>query len=356
MKKKIILNSKIGAKYKQVDFANRKHTVLSALTIEGDTVMNDIFYPIDVIKNSFESLDNLPAPAGHPSFNGSPLDPNSPVARNQFDIGAFIKDPKLTDKKVFNNIYIDEVRASESEKGKAILNKAKDGSTLGVSTGGTAKIEKKKGENYNYIVTDLKFDHVAILDGEEPAGANTYINNSDVEFIDVDLIDINKSSLTQEEEKSMDFTTSKLVDAVMQNSAFGGVSTDLEGLNESEFIDTIFANTVKKETEITFEDAKKVVEENDFRVTNHKSEDLESFDDFLKEKEERRQAEIAKRGETVSKIIKNNKNFNEKDFENMSDESLEKFSESLIKTADYSANVETVVENSEKENLKLEGL
>lgn len=343
MQKKIILNSKIGGAFKEVSFANRNHLVFNALTIEGDTVMNRILYPLEVVKASFQNLDNLPAPLGHPTFNGEPLDPNSPVARNQFDIGAFVKEPRMDGKKVFNSIYIDEVRALESEKGQVILNKAKSGERLGVSTGGVAKLTPQKTEHYDYVVNELKYDHVAILDGETPAGASTYFQNADVEIIDLDTVDIIHNSSTTQEEISMD--KSKLINAVVQNSAFKGNAAELEDLSESQFAKYLFANTVQ---EVSYEDALAVVEAKGQRVTNHSKEDLAEFEAFKVEK-----AKI--RNEKIEAIVSNNDQFTKDELELMADATLEKIENSIKKTADYSAQAQ-VVTNSDKDFEFGEGL
>ena len=342
MQKKIFFNAKSSGKFKEVTFANRKHLVVEALALEGDTVMNGIFYPMEVVRNSFKQLDRKPAPIGHPSFNGQPISPNDPIAQNQFSIGAFVMNARMDGKRVKNDIYFDIEKAEESEKGRGILAKIRNGDKLGVSTGGEAILSAQNGANYKFQADVLNFDHEAILDGEDPAGANTYIQNSETEVVDLDTIEVIHNSTTTTEGNSMaDFESVKLINAVVQNSAYKGNAADLEGLSEAKTVDAIIANTVK---EVTYDEAMAVVEAKGMVITNHSKADLEAFDAY--------KADLAKvRGEKIEAIVSNSAlSFEYAELEVMADSALDKIQNSMVKTADFSGQAETHIENSDKES------
>jgi len=178
---KITINSETAPKYTRETSGGRDYIVTKMMPIEGDTVMNQLYYPSPVVTSSFGQLDKLPAPVGHPVFNGEAVSALDPQGAAPFSIGAFIRNPTLNRKEVFAELAIDVDVAKQSDKGRQVLNRIQSGRRLGVSTGLNGKIDKTAGtyggKEYNGTLTEIRFDHVALLLDEAPAGDNTYTLN-----------------------------------------------------------------------------------------------------------------------------------------------------------------------------------
>ena len=102
------------------------------MAIEGDSVMNELFYPNEIVMASMYQLDMKPAPDSHPSHDGSPISAFNPLAMNANNFGGFTRSPRKS---------------------------------------GTQK--------FNGKVQMIEFDHVAVLLDAMPAGENTYTINHD---------------------------------------------------------------------------------------------------------------------------------------------------------------------------------
>ncbi len=173
---KISINSRTSGKFTEETINGRNHIVTSMMPIMGDTAMNKLLYPLDQVKASFSQLNNLPAPNGHPKVNGVHVSAFSPLAMNAFNVGGFIRNPKMNGKKVFTEFVIDETVANISDDGREIIRRIKENEKIGVSTGlnidqvvnqsGTDDL----GAEYTRIGSGFSFDHVAILLNEKAAG------------------------------------------------------------------------------------------------------------------------------------------------------------------------------------------
>lgn len=181
---KITINSKTAGKFKKQFLNNREHIVTEMIPIVGDSVMNGGLYPFDEIKNSYLQIDNLPAPNGHPKVDGELVSAFHPLAVNAFNIGGFVRNPRLDSKRVINEFWLDTEIANQSDDGKELIRRIENGEEVGVSTGLTVRQENKDGDGYNWVARDLKFDHVAILLNEKAAGAHVgtklTVNSSDL--------------------------------------------------------------------------------------------------------------------------------------------------------------------------------
>lgn len=180
---KIAINSKSTGKFTTEVINSRPHLVTQMVSIEGDTVMNGLLYPLSDVANTFKQLDALPAPAGHPMVNGEKVSAFHPMAINAFHMGAFVRNPRMVGKQVINDLVFDIEVAEKDERGKSAMNRIKNGESIGVSTGLGASVSMQGGKlgntEYSGIVSNIKFDHVAILLDETPAGDSTFTINSD---------------------------------------------------------------------------------------------------------------------------------------------------------------------------------
>lgn len=203
MPKKVLINSRTSGKFKRELIDGRSHLVTIMMPIRGDITMNSKFYPDTEVANSFEQLNMLPAPHGHPMVNGINVPAFHPVANNKHNIGGFLRSPRKKGKRVFVDFMLDEEIANNSEAGKETIRRIESGEKIGVSTGLTInQVTNKAGEDdfgkpFNQEVAGFNFDHVAILLNEAAAGEHAgteLVLNEEGETIEVATIVANELS------------------------------------------------------------------------------------------------------------------------------------------------------------------
>lgn len=173
---KIAINTRTSGKYTRETINGRSHIVTSMRPIRGDIAMNKIFYPTDDVKASFQQLHDLPAPNGHPKINNVHVSAFKPASMNAFNIGGWVRNPKMKGKEVFTDFVLDETVANLSEDGRELIKRIENGEKVGVSTGLTInELEVKSGKDeygapYERVGHGFNFDHVAILLNEKAAG------------------------------------------------------------------------------------------------------------------------------------------------------------------------------------------
>lgn len=183
MPRRIAINSKTSGKFRTEVLNNRPHLVTEMVSIVGDSVMNGLMYSLSNVVKAFPQIDDLHAPASHPTVNGQPITASSPFAVNAHNFGGIARKPRMEGKKVINELAIDIEVAGKDDRGIEIMRRIEAGEAIGVSTGLNAKVTNQKGKMGNTdfvgVVSDIKFDHVAILLDEAPAGGETFTVNSE---------------------------------------------------------------------------------------------------------------------------------------------------------------------------------
>ena len=175
---KISINTLTTNAAREETISGREFVILNAMLIRADTSMNGIFYPSSELKSTFSQLEDLPAPLGHPKRDGMHVSACDQFAKGAHDIGAFVKNVTMKGKEVWGDIFIDKEVASRTEQGRSLLQKITNKAKIGVSTGlQIAKIIAKKGADelgkaFDSVGHGFKFDHLALLDGEQAAGAH----------------------------------------------------------------------------------------------------------------------------------------------------------------------------------------
>jgi hypothetical protein len=205
------INSKTSGKYTEETINGRNHIVTTMRPIVGDISMNKVFYPNAEVKKSYTQLNNLPAPNGHPKINGVHVTAFSPLAMNAFNVGGFIRNPKMKNKEVYAEFVIDETVANTSDDGKEIIRRIKENEKIGVSTGlniqqvTNASGKDDLGVEYERTGSGFNFDHVAILLNEKAAGEhagtelvlNTEDDNDPIYVVNLDVGSINELSVDE---------------------------------------------------------------------------------------------------------------------------------------------------------------
>lgn len=156
--------------------------VVPSVTLPDNIVMNDIMYPAEEIAASFETLNNTPAPFGHPSIDGMFVSASHPEGINRTYVGAWNANARRKDGRVFIEKYIDIEVANRSPEGKALLEAINKKEPIHTSTGLYCNIEDAPADSgYKYVARNLYFDHDAILLNEEGAatpneGVGIFVN------------------------------------------------------------------------------------------------------------------------------------------------------------------------------------
>lgn len=197
MPQKILINSRTSGKYKREVIEGRSHLVTTMMPIRGDISMNNVLYSDEEVSKSYQQLNMLPAPHGHPVVNGIKVPAFHPIANNKHNIGGFLRNPRKKGKRVFVDFLLDETVAANTEEGKETIRRIEAGEKVGVSTGLTAtSLTNEKGEDdfgkaYQNKIGGITFDHVAILLNEtaagEHAGTELILNEEGEEISVVEL-------------------------------------------------------------------------------------------------------------------------------------------------------------------------
>lgn len=174
-----VVNSASNITTETID--GKPHIVVRGITpVVDDIVMNRKLYPAAEIAKAYNTLERKPMPLGHPKIDGKHVSAGDVRAVNNYHVGAWLQDVQHVDGKVDGDMYVDRRYAESSENGKRLVNRLDEriaGTNLEpihISTGllysGIAANGESKGKKYDEIVTNMVFDHVAILLDEPGAG------------------------------------------------------------------------------------------------------------------------------------------------------------------------------------------
>lgn len=148
----------------------RDYIIVPSATMPDNIVMNRVRYPADEIAKGYVSLENTPAPLGHPSIDGQFVSAKDPEGLARGWIGAWNKNVRRENGRVTIDKVIDVATAMQLEGGKAVLNAIEKGEPIHTSTGLYAIMTATNADgDADFVASELEFDHDAILLGEEGA-------------------------------------------------------------------------------------------------------------------------------------------------------------------------------------------
>lgn len=187
---------------------NKEHYVIrDVVPVVDDVVMNNGLYPKDEIDKSYKSINGNLMPIGHPKVNGQFVSASNAKAINDYYGGAWAENVHKDQDKVLLDCYVDIEFARNHEKGKQLLERldamfnGEDVNPIHVSTGlilnKVYKAGRSKGKPYDWVATNMQFDHVAILLNEQGAatpneGVGMFVN-SEGEY-QIEFASLNESS------------------------------------------------------------------------------------------------------------------------------------------------------------------
>lgn len=173
----------------------REVIVVPSAVAKFDTVLNNIFYPRAELEASYQQLEGLPAPLGHPVVNNQFVSARTPEAINGFWAGAWNTNPRIEGDRVFADKVIDVEFAQNSENGRKLLAAIDEGKPISTSTGLLMQREPApEGADYKWVGNSFAFDHDAWLLNEAPAigtdaGVGVFVNSAgeQVEVVNSEL-------------------------------------------------------------------------------------------------------------------------------------------------------------------------
>lgn len=172
----------------------RDYIIVPSATMPDDIVMNRVRYPAAEIEKAYRSLENTPAPLGHPTIEGMFVSAKDPEGLARGWVGAWNRNVRRENGRVFVDKVIDVATASQLEGGKTVLSALEKGEPVHTSTGLYAMLSEVSGDDdADYLAANIAFDHDAILIGEDGAatpaqGVGMLVNkatNTDGEEIEV---------------------------------------------------------------------------------------------------------------------------------------------------------------------------
>ena len=174
-----VVNSASNITSETID--GKPHIVVRGITpVVDDIVMNRKLYPAAEIEKAYNTLERNPMPLGHPKVDGKHVSARDVRAVNEYHVGAWLQNVSHKDGKVTGDMYVNRQYAESSEKGKRLINRLDEmlagtnSDPIHISTGllysGIAANGESKGKKYNEIVTNMVFDHTAVLLDELGAG------------------------------------------------------------------------------------------------------------------------------------------------------------------------------------------
>jgi len=169
----------------------REYLVIPSYTLPDNVVMNGGLYPKAEIDSSYLSLEDTPAPVGHPMANGKYISAYHPKATNAYYAGAYNRNVRRDGNRVYLEKWVDTEFAKNSIKGRELLDAVAKKQPIHTSTGIMLDREPAtNGDGYDWIARNMKFDHDAILINETGAatpeqGVGLMVNVADAKPITV---------------------------------------------------------------------------------------------------------------------------------------------------------------------------
>lgn len=154
--------------------------VVPSYTLPDDVVMNGILYPGDEIEKGYMSLEDTPAPIGHPTdANGNFISANSPDGILYYQCGVFNKNVQRVEcEKYGHRVYVEKHihvdTAMQTERGRRLIEAIDTNQPIHTSTGVFLnRVDEEgisvNGKEYRARATNLMHDHDAILLDEDGA-------------------------------------------------------------------------------------------------------------------------------------------------------------------------------------------
>lgn len=196
----------------------RDYIIVPSATMPDGIVMNRTRYPANEIAKAFGSLENTPAPLGHPKIEGAFVSAKDPEGLARGWIGAWNRNVRRENGRVFVDKVIDVATAQQLDGGKTVLEAIEKGEPIHSSTGLYAILTAVENDaDVDWEASDIVFDHDAILIGEDGAatpkdGVGLLVNGAATPK--GETVDVINSTLTEEIDRTLDWQIDDLLRTV----------------------------------------------------------------------------------------------------------------------------------------------
>lgn len=163
-----------------VSKAGGLYTIRDVCGAVDEIVMNGVLYPGAELAAGAPTLEDKPAPAGHPKVNGRFVSASSGDAMLTCYIGAVCKNARHVGGRTLVDVVVNEAQAKAMPDGAKLVERLEAALTganadpIHVSTGlyfeAVAENGESKGKRYTVKATKPRYDHLAILLNERGAG------------------------------------------------------------------------------------------------------------------------------------------------------------------------------------------
>ena len=170
------------------------YTIRDVVGAVDDIVMNSRLYPADQLKAAAATLEGKPAPAGHPKDSqGRAISALNGEALASAWIGSYVRNARHEAGRTMVDIVVNEAQAKAHPDGAKLVERL-DAAIAGtntdpihVSTGlmmdPIIANGESRGKKYSSIVTNIRYDHLAILLNEQGAatpeqGVGMFLNSA----------------------------------------------------------------------------------------------------------------------------------------------------------------------------------
>lgn len=168
------------------------YTIRDVVGAVDDIVMNGRLYPADQLAAGVASLEGKPAPAGHPkSKEGKFISALNGEALASAWIGSYVRNARHEGGRTMVDVVVNEAQAKAHPDGARLVERldaaisGTNSDPIHVSTGLMMKPitanGESRGKKYSSIVTNIQYDHLAILLNERGAatpdeGVGMFVN------------------------------------------------------------------------------------------------------------------------------------------------------------------------------------
>lgn len=182
------------------------YTIKDVVGAIDDIVMNSRLYPADQLKAAAATLEGKPAPAGHPKNSaGQAISALNGEALASAWIGSYVRNARHEAGRTIADVVVNEAQARAHPDGARLIERldaaiaGNNAEPIHVSTGlmmdPIITNGESRGKKYSSIVTNIRYDHLAILLNEQGAatpdqGVGMFLN-SDGEAEQVEEVIIN---------------------------------------------------------------------------------------------------------------------------------------------------------------------
>lgn len=196
----------------------RDYIIVPSATMPDGIVMNRTRYPADEIAKAFGSLENTPAPLGHPTIEGAFVSAKDPEGLARGWIGAWNRNARRENGRVLVDKVIDVATASQLDGGKTVLEAIEKGEPIHSSTGLYAILTAVENDSdVDWEASDIVFDHDAILIGEDGAatpkeGVGLMVNAAAAP--DGEKVDVMNCSLSDDIDRELNWSIDSMLRSV----------------------------------------------------------------------------------------------------------------------------------------------